>query len=74
LQLFQRRNAADMIEMRVREGDRLYLEIVSLECLDDPFRLVARIDADGFFGGFTANNAGVLLERGDSDFFYNHRF
>ena len=72
LQFFQRRDAADMIEMRVRQRDCLQLETTPLEYLDDPIRLIAGIDADRLLCFFTTDDARVLLKVGDGDFFDNH--
>jgi len=72
LQLFQRRNATDVIEVRVSQRDRVELKTAALECLDDPFRFIARIDADRLFCFFTTDDACVLLKCSDGDFFDDH--
>jgi hypothetical protein len=63
-----------VIEMRVRDGYRLEREAMPFEGLDNPFSLISRIDADCQSGGFTTDNARVLLESGDRDFFDDHLF
>src|SRR6185369_16249685 len=72
LQFFQCRHAAHVVEVRMRQSNRLECETASLECLNNPFGFVAGIDADRLFGFITAYDTSVLLERRDSDFVYDH--
>src|SRR5262245_16293869 len=61
-----------MVEVRMCQSDRLQCQTASVECLDNPFSLVSRIDTDRLFGFLAADYASVLLERSDSDFFDDH--
>jgi hypothetical protein len=54
-----------VIEMRVRQRDRLQLETKPFERLDDALGFVAGVDADCLSRCFTANNARVLLKSRD---------
>jgi hypothetical protein len=65
LQFFQRRDTADVVEMRVSYRNRLQRQTASLECLDDPFRFVSGIDADCLLSLFAADDTSVLLKCGD---------
>src|SRR6185369_12156673 len=68
----QARDAANVIQMRMRAGDCLKLEAVSINCVDDFFGIVTGIDANREPGLLAANHAGVLLKSGDGDLFYDH--
>ena len=72
LQFFKRGHAADVIHVRVRAGDCLQFEIVPVDRFNDVTRAIAGIDANRASGFFTADDAGVLLESGDGDFFDDH--
>jgi hypothetical protein len=72
LELLECCDAADVVEMCVRKRDRLERETASFQYLDNPFCFVSRIDADGESCLFTADDPGMLLKRGDGDFFDNH--
>jgi hypothetical protein len=72
LALLKARDAANMIQVRMRAGDCLELEAVSINCVDDFFGVVTGIDANRAFGFLAANNASVLLESGDGDLFDDH--
>ena len=56
----------------MREGNCLEFQIVTVEGLDDPFRLVAGIDTDRLSCFFAAEDAGVLLKGGDGYLFDDH--
>src|SRR6185503_11335801 len=58
----------------MRKSNRLQFEAETLQDFNNPFRLISRVDTDCLFGGFTADDAGVLLEGRDGDLFDNHWF
>src|SRR5215471_7478979 len=58
--------------MRVRARNRLQCETVLVDGFDNRVRIVARIYADSPLGLFTTDDAGMLLESGDGDLFYDH--
>ena len=72
LEFLERCYAPDVVEMCVRQRDCPQRQTASLEGLDDPFCLVAGIDADRLFCLFTTDDTGMLLKRGDGDFFDDH--
>ncbi len=51
--------------MSVGHGNRLKIQTQAVNGLNDSLGLVAGIDADRLPGGFTTDDAGVLLESGD---------
>jgi hypothetical protein len=59
------RDTADVIEMGVRQRDCLKRQTAAFKGFNNPFGLVARIDADGLFGCFAGDDASVLLKRSD---------
>ena len=73
-QPLQRRYAADMIEVSVRDGDRLQVQTQSFESFNNPLSFISGIDADGLPGGFARDDARVLLEGGYGQLFYDHRW
>src|SRR5688572_22511805 len=72
LQLLERRNAADVVEVRVCKRNALKRQFVALEYLDDAFRFVARVNTDRAFRSFATDDASVLLKRRDGYLFDYH--
>lgn len=58
--------------MSVGDDDLLDGEAVPLERADDAGDLVARVDDDGFAGGFVTQDGAVALEKTYGEDFVNH--
>ena len=65
-------HSPDVIQMRVCADDGLQFKAVLVDGGDDVIRSFARIDANRAFRLRAADDARVLLESSDSDFFDDH--
>ena len=72
LSLFQSRYTANVVHVRMGAGDGLQFKAMLVNGFDDCIGIVAGIDADRALRFLAADDAGVLLKCGDSDFFDDH--
>ena len=71
-EFLERGHAADVVHVRVRAGDRLQFETMPVDRCDNISGSITGIDADRAPGFLAANDARVLLESSDGNFFDNH--
>jgi hypothetical protein len=65
--------AGDVIDVGVGDDDLLDGEVVFGEQGEDARDVLARVDDDGFAGGFVAEDGAVALERAYGEGFEDHR-
>ena len=71
-QRFELGRAADVIDVGVRNDDRLDLELAAVEDLDDRSNVVTGIDDNRLAGSLVAKNGAVALEHANADDLVNH--
>ena len=69
---FELGGASDMVDMRVRDHDRLHGQRVLLQHGENLLDLVARIDHDGFARLLVAEDGAIALEHAYGQDFVNH--
>jgi hypothetical protein len=72
-QFFERRHTADVIQMGVRQRDRLKFQFLIFERGDDSCGLISRINADRPSGFLATDDARVLLKCRHGNLFDDHR-
>jgi hypothetical protein len=61
-----------MIDVRVRNDDLLYLQVVLPNQRENAFDLIAGIDDHGFARGLVSDDGAVALQRADGKDFVDH--